>query len=58
MSQPHDGDTKTVDTTATATPRHGHTQGRHDIQGTTATPRHGHSHAMATTATTGTDMIA
>ena len=53
--QPHDGDTKTADTTATATPRHGHTQGRHghtqgrhDIQGTTATPRHGHSHAMAT----------
>lgn len=42
VSQPHDGDTKTADTTATATPRHGHTQGRHDIQGTTATPRHGH----------------
>lgn len=60
VSQPHDGDTKTADTTATATPRHGHTQGRHghvttamsrarhDIQGTTDTPRHGHSHAMAT----------
>lgn len=43
----------------TSRPRHdGHVQGRHDIQGTTATPRHGHSHAMATTATTGTDMIA
>jgi hypothetical protein len=47
-----------VGTTATATPRHGHVQGRHDIQGTTATPRHGHSHAMTTTATTGMDMIA
>ena len=30
VSQPHDGDTKTVGTTATATPRHGHVQGRHD----------------------------
>ena len=58
VSQPHDGDTKTADTTATAAPRHGHTQGRHDVQGTTATPRHGHSHDVTTTATTGTDMIA
>lgn len=55
VSQPHDGDTKTADTTATATARHGHTQGRHDVQGTTATPRHGHSHDVTTT---GTDMIA
>lgn len=29
VSQPHDGDTKTADTTATATARHGHSQGRH-----------------------------
>ena len=29
MLQPHDGDTKTADTTATATARHGHSQGRH-----------------------------
>lgn len=29
VSQPHDGDTKTADATATAAPRHGHTQGRH-----------------------------
>lgn len=42
VSQPHDGDIKTADATATATPRHGHVQGRH-----------GHA-----TATTGTDMIA
>lgn len=48
----------------TSRPRHdGHTQGRHDVQGTTATPRprrarHGHSHDVTTTATTGTDMIA
>lgn len=43
VSQPHDGDEKTADATATAAPRHGHIQGRH-----------GH----VTTATTGTDMIA
>lgn len=67
MSQPHDGDIKTADATATAAPRHGHTQGRHghvqgrhDVRGTTATPRprrarHGHSHDVTTT---GTDMIA
>lgn len=29
VSQPHDGDTKTADATATAAPRHGHIQGRH-----------------------------
>lgn len=55
--QPHDGDTKTADTTATATARHGHTQGRHGHV-TTATPRHGYGHDVTTTATTGTDMIA
>lgn len=67
VSQPHDGDIKTADATATAAPRHGHTQGRHghvqgrhDVRGTTATPRprrarHGHSHDVTTT---GTDMIA
>lgn len=38
VSQPHDGDIKTADATATATPRHGHTQGRHGHV-TTATPR-------------------
>lgn len=58
VSQPHDGDKKTAGATATAAPRHGHIQGRHDVQGTTATPRHGHSHDVTTTATTGTDMIA
>lgn len=52
MSQPHDGDTKTADTTATATPRHGHTQGRHGHVTTAMSrdattsrarrPRHGH----------------
>ena len=57
VSQPHDGDEKTADATATAAPRHGHTQGRHGHV-TTATPRHGHSHDVTTTATTGTDMIA
>lgn len=66
VSQPHDGDTKTADTTATATPRHGHTQGRHghvttamSRDATTSRARRPrHSHAMATTATTGMDMIA
>lgn len=58
VSQPPHGGKKTAGATATAAPRHGHTQGRHDIQGTTATPRHGHSHDVTTTATTGTDMIA
>ena len=38
VSQPHDGDIKTADATATATPRHGHVQGRHGHV-TTATPR-------------------
>lgn len=38
VSQPHDGDIKTADATATATPRHGHAQGRHGHV-TTATPR-------------------
>lgn len=52
VSQPHDGDTKTADTTATAAPRHGHTQGRHghvttamsrDVTTSRARrPRHGH----------------
>lgn len=63
VSQPHDGDTKTADATATATPRHGHTQGRHghvttdghdghDVQGTTQPqPRRDHDgHATATIA--------
>lgn len=58
VSQPHDGDTKTADTTATAAPRHGHTQGRHGHV-TTATPRprrtrHSHSHDAATIAYKGT----
>lgn len=56
VSQPHDGDTKTADTTATATPRHSHTQGRHG-HGTTATTsraRHSHSHDVATIAYKGT----
>lgn len=57
VSQPHDGDEKTADATATATPRHGRIQGRHGHV-TTATPRHGHSHDVTTTATTATDMIA
>lgn len=38
VSQPHDGDIKTASATATATPRHGHVQGRHGHV-TTATPR-------------------
>lgn len=38
VSQPHDGDIKTADATATATPRRGHVQGRHGHV-TTATPR-------------------
>lgn len=53
MSQPHDGDTKTVGTTATATPRHGHAAPRprpgtprhpgHDGHATARPqPRHGH----------------
>lgn len=48
VSQPHDGNTKTADATATATPRHSHTQGRHghdghDVQDTTQPqPRRGH----------------
>ena len=52
VSQPHDGDTKTADATATAAPRHGHTQGRHghvttamsrDVTTSRARrPRHGH----------------
>lgn len=52
VSQPHDGDTKTVDATATATPRHGHTP--RDVTATSrrpcpGTPRHpGHDgHATA-----------
>lgn len=42
VSQPHDGDTKTADTTATAAPRHGHTQGRHGHATARPQPRHGH----------------
>ena len=52
VSQPHDSDTKTADATATAAPRHGHTQGRHghvttvmsrDVTTSRARrPRHGH----------------
>lgn len=44
VSQPHDGDTKTADATATAAPRHGHTQGRHCHVTTSRArrPRHGH----------------
>ena len=38
VSQPHDGDTNTAGATATAAPRHGHTQGRHGHV-TTTTPR-------------------
>lgn len=60
--QPHDGDTKTADTTATAAPRHGHTQGRHghvttamsrDVTTSRARrPRHGHDGRDTATATT------
>lgn len=63
VSQPHDGDTKTADTTATAATitarrpgRHGH--GRDRIQRTDGHGGHDHSHDVTTTATTGTDMIA
>ena len=52
VSQPHDGDTKTADATATAAPRHSHIQGRHgrvtaamsrDVTTSRARrPRHGH----------------
>lgn len=62
VSQPHDGDTKTADTTATAAPRHGHTQGRHghvttamsrDVTTSRARrPRHGHDGRDTATATT------
>ena len=62
VSQPHDGDTKTADTTATAAPRHGHTQGRHGHvttamfrDATTSRarrPRHGHDGRDTATATT------
>lgn len=43
VSQPHDGDTKTADATATAAPRHGHIQGRHGHVTTSMArrPRHG-----------------
>lgn len=70
VSQPHDGDTKTADATATAAPRHGHTQGRHGHVTTTTPrgvttsrarrPRHGTATATPwpRRATTGTDMIA
>lgn len=61
VSQPHDGDTKTADTTATAAPRHGHTQGRHghvttamsrDVTTSRARrPRHGHDGRDTATAT-------
>lgn len=62
VSQPHDGDTKTADTTATAAPRHGHTQGRHGHVTTAMSrdattsrarrPRHGHDGRDTATATT------
>lgn len=67
VSQPHDGDTKKADATATATARHGHTQGRHGHV-TTATPRgvttsrarrprHGHDGHGAATSRRGHDRI-
>lgn len=42
VSQPHDGDTKTADATATAAPRHGHTQGRHGHVTARPQPRRDH----------------
>lgn len=67
VSQPHDGDIKTASATATATPRHGHVQGRHGHV-TTATPRgvttsrarrprHGHDGHGAATSRRGHDRI-
>lgn len=67
VSQPHDGDTKTADTTATATTRHGHIQGRHGhvttamSRGVTTSrarrPRHGHDGHGAATSRRGHDRI-
>ena len=42
VSQPHDGDTKTADATATAAPRHGHIQGRHSHATARTQPRRDH----------------
>ena len=63
VSQPHDGDTKTADATATTSrtpqPRHATATSRRPHPGTPRHPGHdGHSHVVTTTATTCTDMIA